>query len=997
MKHTLAILTLFFLIFSASPARAIGPYTDNGDGTVYDQATGLTWQQNTADVNGDNTITSNDYPTGDRATWEQALAYCEGLGNGWRLPNIRELKSLADKTTYSPAIDSHFQCESNYYWSATTNANFADYAWFVYFYYGNDSYLNKTSHYYVRCVRGGLSGGFGQFGSFAFSPISSQSVGVPFQVTITAKTASGLTDTGFNGDVSLTSTVGNVKPTEVRLTNGQATFATTLYNPGTAILSADRGSVTGSSSSFSVTGTGTCRANIYGSVNDLQFAQVAGADVNLYSAGGSYLAHTTTDGQGVFHFDNRTCDNYELRITKSPAPELRRNVAVVADNQAVYHVYGLSLNAGANDTPVILVPGMLGSSRWKNSVYPLLSKKTKKHNLKILMPGHTGFKKLRQVLKGIGAGFTVYDCPWDWRLPAREAAEEYLKPMIDKALADTGASKVHIVAHSMGGLLVRSLIQHSAEYADKIARVAMVGTPNRGSCNAYYIWEGGNPKLIDDISDSGVIGSAINFYTSSLRVLWINTYLKPYWSNLRHKAIRKFVHDKGPSLLELMYTPHFLVEPGVGARGTSGDNINTALNDLNSDGNRYRMSADGHSGTIQTGLFIGKKQKTVTGIRVGARDSGAKLYQDGRPVSKPSETVVRFANSGDGTVPYASSRFPADDGWALLVDDSAPDEHGTLVKYYAEMIKDFLLTGTARSSSSMVAKDAVAQKSSGSANPVFSLTVHGTVRIDVTGPDGNHTGVDADSGDLVQDIAGSSAFFDTEGGLVSMENPVAGVYSITIFGSSDRDFHIDVGYQNDSVTEYYPFWGFYGNDRITFTVTVQNGSAPYLYITPPAGAPTNLQADPTGSAGAETTVLSWEASSEQGVNGYTVYAVGDSAPYFTKLATVSAGTTSYSPNDTWAGDAATPVMTYAVTALKSDGSESFFSNRIQNNDRDHDQLTDVEEAGYGTDPAKPDTDNDGYTDYDEIEAGSNPLDPKSVPTAWHKFPWPMFLPAITGH
>ena len=46
------------------------------------RAIGLTWQQNTADVNGDNTITSDDYPTGDRATWEQALAYCEGLGNG---------------------------------------------------------------------------------------------------------------------------------------------------------------------------------------------------------------------------------------------------------------------------------------------------------------------------------------------------------------------------------------------------------------------------------------------------------------------------------------------------------------------------------------------------------------------------------------------------------------------------------------------------------------------------------------------------------------------------------------------------------------------------------------------------------------------------------------------------------------------------------------------------------------------------------------------------
>ncbi len=96
------------------------------------------------------------------------------------------------------------------------------------------------------------------------------------------------------------------------------------------------------------------------------------------------------------------------------------------------------------------------------------------------------------------------------------------------------------------------------------------------------------------------------------------------------------------------------------------------------------------------------------------------------------------------------------------------------------------------------------------------------------------------------------------------------------------------------------------------------------------------------------------------------------------------------------------VKTYAVTAVKSDGGESFFSGLAQNNDRDHDGLTDAEEASsgtnpinpdtdgdglkddeedaYGTDPLVTDTDGDGYSDWEEIQAGSDPLDENSVPT-----------------
>ena len=47
-----------------------GRFVDNGDGTVTDNCTGLTWQQTTADIPDDND---------DRVTWAEALRYCEAL------------------------------------------------------------------------------------------------------------------------------------------------------------------------------------------------------------------------------------------------------------------------------------------------------------------------------------------------------------------------------------------------------------------------------------------------------------------------------------------------------------------------------------------------------------------------------------------------------------------------------------------------------------------------------------------------------------------------------------------------------------------------------------------------------------------------------------------------------------------------------------------------------------------------------------------------------
>ena len=67
-------------------------YKDNGDGTITDLVTGLTWQKS-ADLNGDGIIDYND-----KLTYDEAVAVADtfSLGgyNDWRLPTIKELYSL---------------------------------------------------------------------------------------------------------------------------------------------------------------------------------------------------------------------------------------------------------------------------------------------------------------------------------------------------------------------------------------------------------------------------------------------------------------------------------------------------------------------------------------------------------------------------------------------------------------------------------------------------------------------------------------------------------------------------------------------------------------------------------------------------------------------------------------------------------------------------------------------------------------------------------------
>ena len=88
----------------------------------------------------------------EKMDWNDAMKYAESLGEGWRLPSLKELMTLWDYEAGKSIVP----INPSPYWSSSTYASYPHYAWYVNFNKGYVSYDDKYGYnFYVRCVRGG--------------------------------------------------------------------------------------------------------------------------------------------------------------------------------------------------------------------------------------------------------------------------------------------------------------------------------------------------------------------------------------------------------------------------------------------------------------------------------------------------------------------------------------------------------------------------------------------------------------------------------------------------------------------------------------------------------------------------------------------------------------------------------------------------------------------------------------------------------------------------
>jgi triacylglycerol lipase len=112
--------------------------------------------------------------------------------------------------------------------------------------------------------------------------------------------------------------------------------------------------------------------------------------------------------------------------------------------------YGLGIPRG-DGSAVVVIPGFLGSDFYLSHLHAWL--------------GRVGY---RAYLSGIGLNA---ECP---NLLIRHRLTE----TVDRALKESGGRKLHLIGHSLGGIIARSV---AAQRPDKVASVTTLGSPFRGT------------------------------------------------------------------------------------------------------------------------------------------------------------------------------------------------------------------------------------------------------------------------------------------------------------------------------------------------------------------------------------------------------------------------------------------------------------------------------------------------------------------------------------
>ncbi len=137
-------------------AWPIPRFTDNSNGTITDNLTGLIWLKNANCLSGQWTAALKD--VGSLANGQCGLTDGSATGQ-WRLPNVRELESLVNIGQSNMATWLNTQgfssVQSGHYWSSSTYAPSTDNTWYVNLSDGHTYWGNKNISYYVWPVRSG--------------------------------------------------------------------------------------------------------------------------------------------------------------------------------------------------------------------------------------------------------------------------------------------------------------------------------------------------------------------------------------------------------------------------------------------------------------------------------------------------------------------------------------------------------------------------------------------------------------------------------------------------------------------------------------------------------------------------------------------------------------------------------------------------------------------------------------------------------------------------
>jgi pimeloyl-ACP methyl ester carboxylesterase len=373
-------------------------------------------------------------------------------------------------------------------------------------------------------------------------------------------------------------------------------------------------------------------------------------------------------------------------------------------------------------------------------------------------------------------GTDLFFFPYDWRYGVNDTIVEQLAQKIAAIKIQTGNSKVDIVAHSTGGLLVKKYaIEHPADNA--IGKAIFVGVPNLGAPKAVKVLIQGDSFGVFLLADSEMKKIAQNlpvvYDLAPSREYYAKKggYYKLLRSGLLDWTVEDLSRDETNARLVTSYSANQKAIAGADTLHTASfDNYDLRTSGID------LYAIDG----CKTGTFGGvdevRTSKSLLDILLG--------YGGLREVP------------GDGTVPLESAiNLPVDEAhkfYALKAD------HAQMLGQdgIRQKILNILSGSTLDVSTGLITQDMAKCNLNGRA-----ISIYSPLSIDVTDTNGNHSGLGSDGVSIENTIPNADYSIFGDHKFVYLPTDEGQTYTISIAGTGTGTFTLtDATIENNLTT-----------------------------------------------------------------------------------------------------------------------------------------------------------------------------------------------------
>lgn len=534
-------------------------------------------------------------------------------------------------------------------------------------------------------------------------------------------------------------------------------------------------------------------------------------------------------------------------------------------------------------TPVLIVPGIMGTEIFKDSellwpdvkrmllsvgdsfMDPLAFKEdgnpldTSLQIRNVLAKPAIKFDYAKELMDDFQSqnytlGTNLFLFPYDWRRDLDDTAVKAdpalknpsLKQTIDKILSDTGASKIDIVAHSQGGLVVKRLLYDLPAYQSKINKLVFVGTPHLGAPKAAKALLYGDSFGVDFLG-LGLAPEEIKKIGLNMPAVYQLLPSAEYFNHtLGYLGTDESVNQSSP-------VPHIVTKNFSQSQQFLKD---SALN-----GNLADAGAAFHKSDYDNFNFSGSGIEAYNLI-------GCQSATIGKIVTFGPDSFQLLPTAGDGTVPAvsASNLSGVQTFYSLTTDDL----HGTMLTHDGTRQKIInLITGSSLATGKITtnAADCHFQGQQISVHSPLDLSIHDEL--------GNHTGPQPD-GTLEFGVPGVT--YDTIGTDKFIFLPPGHTYTINLSGTGAGTATVEVrSFDNEQTLRTETFSNFPVTTQLQGSLQINAGLSALSLDTDGNGT-TDQTLQPDRIVAADDTVVSAPTASPPAGTYSSAQAVVLSAP-----------------------------------------------------------------------------------------------------------------------